>query len=394
MPSALFGIMSIIAMYFLGRRLFSWREGVYSAALIAIMYPPVYFSQEARMYSILVFLIIVSVYFLIGIVRNDNDRVWTGEYIGYLLSVLFAGATHYFGLFFVGLQSLWMIWVAVVNRRPIACRLKQVLFTHIFLLPLYCLFIYQLLLNGWMALWIKPCDWGIAKWYLQYLMSGFPLLFIVFIELLWFLLIRIIVTEKKRFIVTHEMWLFVWLSAPIFVTIAASKYCGIHMFTDRNLLVVMPAAYLLLARGIVAVPISNMIKDFGVICACIIICANLFVHDGYLKDHKRQYREAITFIDQYIKVDEDRLALCGIDQPFFDRYNTNPNIKVALLFRTFNVYDMLRLTDSGRKNIVVGWFSFYPDDEMLRVLKEHFTILERLDFREVIVMKLALKGAS
>jgi uncharacterized membrane protein len=394
MPAAIFGIMSIIAIYFLSRRLFSWREGVYVAAFIAFMYPPVYFSQEARMYSMLVFFIIVNGYFLSGIVQSDKDRVWTKEFSGYVLSAFLAGGTHYFGLLLISVQSLWLLWNAVVDRRFIGCKLKQVLITHIVLLPIYCLAIYQFMHNRVIVSWIEPCSWSRGWWHLKYLFYGFPLLFIVFIGLLCYLFIFCMFSKKKRFIVSHELWLFVWLFVPVLLTIAASKICGIHLFTPRNLLVVMPAAYMILARGIVVVPISNWIKDCCVIGVCFVIIATLFVNDGYRTPHKIQYKEAVAFIDRSFNVDEDKLALSGTDQGLFDYYKTNPKIKAAIIFQTFNIDDMVRLTDSGRKNIVVGWFWFYPDKEMLMKITDHFTILERLDFRNVIVMKLALKETS
>jgi hypothetical protein len=43
---------------------------------------------------------------------------------------------------------------------------------------------------------------------------------------------------------------------------------------------------------------------------------------------------------------------------------------------------------------MVGWLWFYPDKEMLMKITDHCTILERLDSKNVIVMKLALKGTS
>jgi uncharacterized membrane protein len=53
LPSAMCGVLSIIVIYFFGLRYYSYKESLISSALIAFLWCPVYYSQEARMYSML-----------------------------------------------------------------------------------------------------------------------------------------------------------------------------------------------------------------------------------------------------------------------------------------------------------------------------------------------------
>ncbi len=53
LPSAIAGILSIYVIFLLGKLIFSIREGLYSAVFLAISWCPLYYSQEARSYSLL-----------------------------------------------------------------------------------------------------------------------------------------------------------------------------------------------------------------------------------------------------------------------------------------------------------------------------------------------------
>lgn len=61
--SAVAGVLAIIATFFLARQLYSVREGIIAAGLMAFSYQPVYYSQEARAYSLLLLFSILSSHF-------------------------------------------------------------------------------------------------------------------------------------------------------------------------------------------------------------------------------------------------------------------------------------------------------------------------------------------
>ncbi|MCG3208734.1 MAG: hypothetical protein FOGNACKC_02346 [Anaerolineae bacterium] len=75
-PSVLFGVLSIPAIYALARRLFANRLApLLAAALLAGSPLLVYYSQEARMYTLLVFEAILASYFLVKIVTRHSSLV-------------------------------------------------------------------------------------------------------------------------------------------------------------------------------------------------------------------------------------------------------------------------------------------------------------------------------
>ncbi|MBI4459003.1 MAG: glycosyltransferase family 39 protein [Acidobacteria bacterium] len=75
--SVLFGVAAIPATYFLGKQLFDRRTGMVGATLLAVHGAHIQFSQEARSYSLLVLLLILSTYFFARAVENpQNQLAW------------------------------------------------------------------------------------------------------------------------------------------------------------------------------------------------------------------------------------------------------------------------------------------------------------------------------
>ena len=94
-PSMIFGIFSIPFMYLVSKRLFGVREGLISSFLLSISLMHIYYSQEARMYSLLVFLVLASIYFFYSAVEENKTWLW----LGFIISTVLGIYTHYFGFF-------------------------------------------------------------------------------------------------------------------------------------------------------------------------------------------------------------------------------------------------------------------------------------------------------
>ena len=97
----LFGVAAVPAMYALGARLFGVRAGIIASLLLAVNAFHIQYSQEARGYSLLVLLVILSTLLFVRGVESRSPRVWAG-YV--LLSVL-AVYSHGFGIFVLGAHA-------------------------------------------------------------------------------------------------------------------------------------------------------------------------------------------------------------------------------------------------------------------------------------------------
>jgi len=77
--SALFGIFSIYLIFLLGRFLFDHKIGLIASFILAINHQHISFSQEARMYSMLVALTLWSVLLLLHALKTNNIHALKGD---------------------------------------------------------------------------------------------------------------------------------------------------------------------------------------------------------------------------------------------------------------------------------------------------------------------------
>ncbi len=111
--SVFFGVLVVALMYLLGRTLAAPETGVV-AALIGTFSPfLVYYSQEARVYSLWLFLSLLSVYLLLRALRHPGH---VGGWILYTLSTIAALHTHYFSIFLLPV-GLVAVALEAVRRR-------------------------------------------------------------------------------------------------------------------------------------------------------------------------------------------------------------------------------------------------------------------------------------
>ncbi len=70
-PSAIFGLFAILMMYKVGTLIFDREVGVLSSLILALSTFHITYSQEARMYSLMVLLTLLSIYFFIKLLKKE-----------------------------------------------------------------------------------------------------------------------------------------------------------------------------------------------------------------------------------------------------------------------------------------------------------------------------------
>jgi 4-amino-4-deoxy-L-arabinose transferase-like glycosyltransferase len=173
--SALFGVLSIPAIYVLGRRLFSETTGLLAAAFLAANMFHVWFSQDSRSYTLAVFLVILSLLFLDRALEDPEDR---GAWVAYVAASVLAAYAHFFAVLTIGAA-----WLAVGPRRARSLGLHRVA------LVLVSIVILLLPLAAFIALrdqgqlnWVPPTTWGVVAWTIVIISGLNPLgLLLVFV---------------------------------------------------------------------------------------------------------------------------------------------------------------------------------------------------------------------
>jgi len=110
---ALLGSATIGVVWALGRRLGGDRAGLIAAGLVAINPMLVWFSQEARAYSLLALLAALSA--LLWLRALEQPRA-VGRAALWSIVAALAVATHYYAIFLVAPQALWLVWRACDAR--------------------------------------------------------------------------------------------------------------------------------------------------------------------------------------------------------------------------------------------------------------------------------------
>ena len=76
--SLLFGLLTVPLIYALGRRLLGTASGLLAASLLAVSPLYLWYSQEARMYTLVTFLCLLSSYLLLRAVEGKARFLWGG----------------------------------------------------------------------------------------------------------------------------------------------------------------------------------------------------------------------------------------------------------------------------------------------------------------------------
>jgi mannosyltransferase len=119
--SVVLGALTVPVVGALGATLFGRRAGLLAAALLAVAPAHVFYSRDARMYPLLTLLLAVALYALVRAQRaaehpgTVTGRAWPWWALWAGLSLL-AVATHYYAVFAVGGQILYLLAARRVGR--------------------------------------------------------------------------------------------------------------------------------------------------------------------------------------------------------------------------------------------------------------------------------------
>jgi mannosyltransferase len=322
------GIATCGWMFVLGRRWIDERVGLISAALMAVSWPAIYYSQEARAYSLLLLGCIALTERILAHVEQaasgasaSRSRVLTIAVLSICMSYL-----HYFGCLFIGMALLaWGVasWVRGIRLRPcllvggvtavaylpwVSQVLNQVDRGKIWIPPISLervLDVYGTLTNGQLGMALLL--WGIGA------LAG----------LLWHTQ-RVGMSAREwlnRVMRSPIVLLIAWLTLPILATVAVSIWL-LPVLTDRNLLIVLPAVVLLTAIALHAIARWTRGWPIPTILVTGLMLVDLFaVRDYYSAPTKWQYRAVVEKILAEQPDDRDFAVVSAAWHPsYFDYY--------------------------------------------------------------------------
>jgi len=343
--SALVSLPSIALLYLIGRRLGGQAAGLCAALTAALAPVYLWYGQEARPYTLLISLSLLSVYALLRLVAIADSRWQMADSsyqpsaishrpiaishqppatshqlsaISYLplaiVYVLATGATvytHYSGLFLLGFQGLFLLALAVRRRR----RWLIVLLAGATALvsPIIPFVVHRMGLGAEQHYFFVPLRtilWDLA--------NGLSLGLSVRAEQVWWLDVLFLLIALLGLVALTRagrrgwaVWLVGYLAVPILTLYAASYVKPMYMGV-RHLLIISPAYYLALGLGLAALASQGEAsravahwRRLALVAGIAVIVVgtgystrNYFTDPAYLKD---DHRGLAAYLEEHVR---------------------------------------------------------------------------------------------
>jgi len=391
LPSAVAGWLSISAIYLLGKRLYSEREGTIAALFLAVLWAPIYYGQEASPYSMLILFSILTSYFWWDVMLGLRYRreLPAREAALYVICAVLCAYVHYFGLLLVLLQGAALAALAHGALRKAVLLYVPVAVAYLPWLPnMVHQFRYETQgATGEATLQALPDHF-------QFLFGRSGLLSLAAWTLLCFLMIRgwdDLRPRRKGRVIQPGLLLAAWALVPFVVAYVSSQ----SMLTNVNLLVSLPAVYLLLARSVTRAFSGRAAAIFQGGVAVGLAAAGLayliFSMDYYTTPTREQVREAALYVTGH--EGKDTLVVrCDtgdrLDYYLMTKETGGRNDVEACEANDFSKIE--RAVKGGDYHEVYHFISHTePDPQMVSMFQRSFqpVHLERFDGASVVVYK-------
>lgn len=296
MPSVILGVGTVFLTYLIGKELFNKKTGLIAATILALGPLHVYYSQEARMYSLAAFAVSLSFYYLIKFLQS-NKFFWF-----YVVSVLLVFYSDYLPYLAILAQ---LIYVVVFERKYIKKLLFGQLIAVVGFIPWLFVFPSQLINGRETALnvpgWAKVVGGSNIKNVLlifvkalvgrvsldNKLIYGFIVLAmgLIYGYLISYALKR---NEKRGYLI------FCWVFIPVFLAFLVSYFIPVLFYF--RMLFILPGIYLLIAYALSIIN-SKLSKIFlTIILIFSLVC--LLAYYVFPKYQREDWKGLVSFLNK------------------------------------------------------------------------------------------------
>ena len=373
-PSAVLGSLSIFAVYAVGKLLYNKKTGLVAALILATSVFHIRYAQEARGYTLMVCLMLVSYYCLLQLTIK-NRTMYAAAYVASTALLVY---THYYGVMIILAQNIFCLTLLIkykkIGELGIGGWFKLQVITALFLLPCF-VFLAVIALKIQKGFWIsEPTSEDIWQYFTIY--SGSIYLLILFLAFSLYSVIGLRkvkdskrakkslgpASERPGALGISQGWrlymLLLWMLVPVVVPFLISLVSS-PILIFRYTIGASLAFYLLASNGI-----GNMNNRWPILAAAgLIVLFSYFNISAYYKTvGKHQWREVMSHIES-----NARSGDVIVVSPIYERitaayYNRRKDIKIVPLVKTFPSFEGL-----GDGNI---WFVFHAHPESRKNTRE------------------------
>ena len=382
--SALFGVLSLLAVFYLAKYLFNNKIALLATFLSAINLQLIWYSMEARQYSDLLFLSLLSVIFLLKAIREDKIK-----YIAGLLVVnFFIIYSHFPWLIFIAFEGLYALYIIYRDYKQKNIVHKKIFAALVIIAILYLPIIGRAIFSetDTIRLYSKPDIAQIARFGVELSAWIYPSIEMRqkiydssfnFSLYEWALLasvlaiatimaaIFIIGIRKSFYKKESSIFLLFMFFTPLLSALALSwLHPNITVFQLKQIIYVIPAFLIFVSVGVAK---AKLTVPFVV---AIIALSILPLHAYYVNIDKQQFREAAAFLpkDEPILINIKSAAVV-----FQYYYGEKENV-----FGVSDVEELKSKISDMDSFWVLLTFTKYsdPDNKIEKYLNENYELIE------------------
>lgn len=320
--SAIFGILGLVVIYKLGKEFVNKKVGLIAVALLTINYFHLYYSQEARMYSMLFFTTSLSFLYLLKFIKKPN--VNSAILHGFFASLMIY--THFFALF--GLMAQYLVLLTLlftIHKNKILNNLKYIIISGMITLVLYipC---FKILLStaNKTSFWIPvPPNNVYSEIFKNFFGNSEIVILFVFVFFFSFLF-KIFnkqssdykIEKDKDYININVLVLFTWIFVVLIIPLILS-YINLPMIIDRYFINILPAIIIIISIGVYYIKnkvASSLILILFLVFSMVDV---LIVKNYYNQVTKSQIREVSEFLTDRHNESDDIVTELSWYFPFY-----------------------------------------------------------------------------
>lgn len=325
LPAVLFGVGSIFGLYYFARQVSKEKEALFSAALFAFSYHHIWFSQNARGYTALLFFTLLSSGFLLRALRHNSSQYW----LLYALTASLGVMTHLTMGFVIVAHFLIYMASVVTGRLGVGMEKWTGLLVGFAIGGMLSFLAYALVLpqmfggglasgaQGTVAEWINPV------WMVLEIVRGMQVSFAGgLVALLAFLVFTVGLVDYLRNapVVPALLLIPTMLGFLVMVSIGYTLFPRFFFFAmGFAVMIVIRGAMLTGAGGgkLLRLPVAGSGWPGTVLCVGLVVVSMLSVPFSY--GPKQDYVGALELIEQ-ARLPGDAVVTIGIAEFPYDRF--------------------------------------------------------------------------
>lgn len=315
-PSVIFGVVSTYIIYLIGKKMFNAKVGLIASIFASTSGLLIYYSQEARMYSLVVLLVTFAILTFI-------QKKW----IIFSITLMLLGLTDYVPLFIIPIFYIF----SLKDWKKITLSLIPLLISYAIWFPIFIQqFLGGLLVNSTSPLWwkilgetsLKNLALIPTKFIFGRVSLDNKILYAVLDSLLCIIFFYFIYLGKNIKNSSKRL-ICLWIMVPIlFAAVIGLK---IPILTYFRLIFVLPAMYLLIAVGL-----STLNKRFFMASIVFVLVVNFSATLSYLVNpvfQREDWRSLVGFVES--KKTENSVTIFVADSNMEAYRYYAPNAKIA-----------------------------------------------------------------